>query len=114
MVKESARKCSHCGHNGHNSRTCNLDNGKGPVCLKLFGVTIEKQHEESLKKSLSMGNLTAYCADHNNHSSAGDSHESGYLSDGLIHNSRHKAAHERKKGIYLFCFIFDFSLTNKY
>lgn len=102
MVKESgARKCSHCGHNGHNSRTCNIENGKGSACLKLFGVKIEKHEEESLKKSLSMGNLTSYCADQINH-------DSGYLSDGLIHNTRHKAAHERKKGIYIYYFIFPF------
>ncbi|KAF3433200.1 hypothetical protein FNV43_RR24302 [Rhamnella rubrinervis] len=99
MVKESARKCSHCGHNGHNARTCN-DNGKG-VCLKLFGVTIVDKHEDSMKKSLSMGNLAACCADHNNHAVAFDHHhhhDSGYLSDDLIHNTRRKAAHDRKKG----------------
>lgn len=98
MVKESARKCSHCGHNGHNARTCNNSNDNGKcVCLKLFGVTIVDKHKDSIKKSLSMGNLAACCADHNNHAVALDHHhDSGYLSDGLI---QRKAASERKKGM---------------
>ncbi|KAI5346792.1 PREDICTED: mRNAion factor [Prunus dulcis] len=102
MVKESMRKCSHCGHNGHNSRTCN-NNGHGHgqnkgVCLKLFGVNIMEKEDDSMKKSYSMGNLQAAGnADHNNNVVTID-HDAGYLSDGLIHNKKHKAAHERKKG----------------
>lgn len=89
MVKESGRKCSHCGNNGHNSRTCN---GKG--CLKLFGVRIvmDKGVDESMRKSLSMGNLESL--NHEHHST-----DSGYLSDGLLQSKRGKDAHERKKGI---------------
>ncbi|KAL6123407.1 hypothetical protein ACLB2K_075929 [Fragaria x ananassa] len=103
MVKESARKCSHCGHNGHNSRTCNLighgvnNNNKG-VCLKLFGVNIMERQKDSIKKSYSMGNLQAAGnGDQNNNINVGDD-DAGYLSDGLIHNKKRKAAHERKKG----------------
>ncbi|XP_009370418.2 probable transcription factor At5g61620 [Pyrus x bretschneideri] len=98
MVKESARKYSHCGHNGHNSRTCNHGHGNKGVCLKLFGVNIMEKEEDSIKKSYSMGNLLADgTGDHNNNAVVAD-HDAGYLSDGLIHNKRHKAAHERKKG----------------
>lgn len=98
------RKCSHCGHNGHNSRTCN-NNGHGHgqnkgVCLKLFGVNIMEKEDDSMKKSYSMGNLQAAGnAEHNNNVVTID-HDAGYLSDGLIHNKKHKAAHERKKGTY--------------
>ncbi|XP_068314706.1 probable transcription factor At5g61620 [Pyrus communis] len=98
MVKESARKCSHCGHNGHNSRTCNHSHVNKGFCLKLFGVNILENQEDSMKKSYSMGNLhTDGNGDHNNNAIGAD-HDAGYLSDGLIHNKRHKAAHERKKG----------------
>ncbi|PRQ59740.1 putative transcription factor MYB-HB-like family [Rosa chinensis] len=103
MVKESARKCSHCGHNGHNSRTCNHighltpNNNKG-VCLKLFGVNIMERQDDSMKKSFSMGNLqSAGNGDQNNNINVG-ADDAGYLSDGLIHNKKRKAAHERKKG----------------
>lgn len=111
MVKESSRKCSHCGHNGHNSRTCNNNShghggGNQGVCLKLFGVNILEKQEDSMKKSYSMGNLRAASnADHNNNVVTID-HDAGYLSDGLIHNKRHKAAHERKKGAYLLIYIY--------
>ncbi|KAM1371527.1 hypothetical protein ACFX2I_041740 [Malus domestica] len=98
MDKESPRKCSHGGHNGHNSRTCNHGHGNKGVCLKLFGVKIMEKEEDSIKKSYSMGNLQAdSTGDHNNNAAAAD-HDAGYLSDGLIHNKRHKATHERKKG----------------
>ncbi|PON92440.1 GAMYB transcription factor [Trema orientale] len=118
MVKEQARKCSHCGKNGHNSRTCNNINNNnvnmvhgnringnsvdGGNVFKLFGVTImEKGGTDSMKKSLSMDNLAA-CgrggAGHGNDVVPGVDHEAGYLSDGLIHNKRRKAAHERKRG----------------
>lgn len=103
MVKESARKCSHCGHNGHNSRTCNnvaheVNNNNKGVCLKLFGVNIMEKQDDSMKKSFSMGNLQAAGnGDHNNNINVG-ADDAGYLSDGLIHNKKRKAAHERKKG----------------
>ncbi|XP_050386875.1 probable transcription factor At5g61620 [Argentina anserina] len=103
MVKESARKCSHCGHNGHNSRTCNhighgVNNNNKGVCLKLFGVNIMERHDDSIKKSYSMGNLQAAGnADQNNNINVG-ADDAGYLSDGLIHNKKRKAAHDRKKG----------------
>ncbi|KAF8412454.1 hypothetical protein HHK36_000418 [Tetracentron sinense] len=86
MGKESGRKCSHCGNNGHNSRTCNEKAG-----LKLFGVRILKEKgNESIKKSLSTGNLPSRAVEH----CSGDP---GYLSDGLIQSRRD--AQERKKGI---------------
>ncbi|KAM5557001.1 putative transcription factor [Rosa sericea] len=103
MVKESARKCSHCGHNGHNSRTCNhighgVNNNNKGVCLKLFGVNIMERQDDSMKKSFSMGNLqSAGNGDQNNNINVG-ADDAGYLSDGLIHNKKRKAAHERKKG----------------
>ncbi|KAA8539755.1 hypothetical protein F0562_026447 [Nyssa sinensis] len=90
MVKESVRKCSHCRHNGHNSRTCNE---KG-YCFKLFGVKIATEKEdESIRKSKSMGNLFIF---HGENCTVDDA---GYLSDGLIHTKKAKAAHERKKGV---------------
>lgn len=121
-MRESPRKCSHCGLNGHNSRTCSSNNQNNLInnnvndgnyyCVKLFGVNLVENRDESMRKSLSMGNLIHACnnvVDLNNnalaaavnnvagdHSAAGD--DSGYLSDGLIHNKRRKAAHERKKG----------------
>ncbi|TQD98567.1 hypothetical protein C1H46_015815 [Malus baccata] len=98
MDKESARKCSHCGHNGHNSRTCNHGHGNKGVCLKLFGVNIMEKEEDSIKKSYSMGNLQADGTGDNNNNAVAADHDAGYLSDGLIHNKRHNAAHERKKG----------------
>ncbi|MCL7021692.1 hypothetical protein MKW94_001707 [Papaver nudicaule] len=81
MTKDSGRKCSSCGINGHNSRTCKCNEKMG---VKLFGVTIMKG-EESMKKSLSMGNIHA----HNQLE-----HDRGYLSDGPKRDS-----HERKRGV---------------
>lgn len=75
------RRCSHCGHNGHNSRTC-PDRG-----VKLFGVRLTT--DEPMRKSLSMGNLPLTPE----HSESGAA-EDGYVSDGLVQNSR-----ERKKGV---------------
>ncbi|XP_050943234.1 probable transcription factor At5g61620 isoform X2 [Cucumis melo] len=115
MVRESPRKCSHCGLNGHNSRTCgNFSKGNNNYyyCVKLFGVNLMENRDESMRKSLSMGNLNLHSScnnvlDLNNNTTAvnnvtGDNaasaDDSGYLSDGLIHNKRRKAAHERKKG----------------
>lgn len=47
------RRCSQCGHNGHNARTCP---GRG---VRLFGVRIA---EGSIRKSVSMGNISHYAA----------------------------------------------------
>ncbi|KAI3978369.1 hypothetical protein MKX01_013167 [Papaver californicum] len=56
--------------------------------VKLFGVTIMKKEEESMKKSLSMGNLLHA---HHNHLD----HDRGYLSDG----PNKRDSHERKRGV---------------
>lgn len=120
MVRESPRKCSHCGLNGHNSRTCgkfskgNNNNNYNYYCVKLFGVNLMENRDESMRKSLSMGNLNLHACnnvlDLNNvaaasavnylagDNAAASADDAGYLSDGLIHNKRRKAAHERKKG----------------
>ncbi|XP_068635834.1 transcription factor MYBS3-like [Aristolochia californica] len=86
MGKDMSRKCSHCGNNGHNSRTCN-DKG-----LKLFGVRILDEGEEVMRKSKSLGNLSAFVASDNG------ARDNGYLSDGPVHSSR-TSGHERKKGV---------------
>lgn len=110
MVKEYGRKCSHCGHLGHNTRTCNNGNDNG-VCLKLFGVNIMEKRDDNnfIKKSFSMGNLTNACdIEHKNITSLGID-DFGYLSDGVIHNGKHKASQEKKRGTYrpvFFLFIF--------
>lgn len=75
------RRCSHCGYNGHNSRTC-PERG-----VKLFGVRLTA--DEPMRKSLSMGNLPL-----TPEQSESGAAEDGYVSDGLVHNSR-----ERKKGV---------------
>ena len=126
MVKEHIRKCSYCGQNGHNSRTCNnnnvvhwnrngnIGNGNGNGnAFKLFGVTIMEKGTDSMKKSLSMDNLAAAaCSGVNGNDvvpGVDHDHEAGYLSDGLIHNKRRKAAHERKKGTIplIYIYIYD-------
>ncbi|KAG7030864.1 putative transcription factor [Cucurbita argyrosperma subsp. argyrosperma] len=109
MVRESPRKCSHCGLNGHNSRTCSnfaKGNNNNNYCVKLFGVNLMDNGDESMRKSLSMGNLNIHVCNHNAaaagnnvacyNAAVGD--DGGYLSDGLIHNKKRKAALERKKG----------------
>ncbi|XP_024025940.1 probable LRR receptor-like serine/threonine-protein kinase At1g53430, partial [Morus notabilis] len=114
---EAQRKCSHCGQQGHNSRTCNNrnnvvsprnrnGNGNGHS-FKLFGVNIVEGAEDSMKKSRSMGNLAALSGGQgkNDVVSGGDDHddhdpEAGYLSDGVLHNVKRKAARERKRVIF--------------
>ncbi|XP_022985491.1 probable transcription factor At5g61620 [Cucurbita maxima] len=120
MVRESPRKCSHCGLNGHNSRTCsnflkgnNNYSNSSYYCVKLFGVNLMENRDESMRKSLSMGNLNLHSCNNvldlntaaavaavnnvaDDNSASADN--AGYLSDGFIHNKRRKAAHERKKG----------------
>lgn len=101
MVKEAGRKCSHCGHNGHNSRTCYVHNlrccngkGGGGGSVKLFGVKIgamDQKQENVMKKSFSTGNLQSHAENIND--------DDGYFSDGQIQSKKHKASHERKRGI---------------
>ncbi|KAI3897957.1 hypothetical protein MKX03_027184 [Papaver bracteatum] len=88
MTKDSGRKCSSCGNNGHNSRTCKCNSEKQQMGVKLFGVTIMKNEEESMKKSLSMGNLL------HAHNHLDD--DRGYLSDGA---PKIRDSHERKRGV---------------
>ncbi|OWM76513.1 transcription factor MYBS3 [Punica granatum] len=97
------RRCSHCSNNGHNSRTCPTRGaGAGPSSgVKLFGVRLI---DGSMKKSASMGNLSAHF-----HSSSaspnpgspdpGQVHvPEGYLSDDTAHGSSHRRG-ERKRGV---------------
>ncbi|KAK6131826.1 hypothetical protein DH2020_034422 [Rehmannia glutinosa] len=89
MPNEHARKCVHCGQKAHNSRTCSKISGNG---FKLFGVQIDVAADESrIRKSKSLGNLQACSGEITAAVEA-----SGYLSDGLIHQS--SKSHERKKG----------------
>ncbi|KAK6155948.1 hypothetical protein DH2020_010196 [Rehmannia glutinosa] len=89
MPNEHARKCVHCGQKAHNSRTCSKISGNG---FKLFGVQIDVAAGESrIRKSKSLGNLQACSGEITAAVEA-----SGYLSDGLIHQS--SKSHERKKG----------------
>ncbi|KAI3947996.1 hypothetical protein MKW92_019986 [Papaver armeniacum] len=88
MTKDSGRKCSSCGNNGHNSRTCKCNDQKQQMGVKLFGVTIMKKEEESMKKSLSMGNLL--------HAQNHLDDDRGYLSDG---GPKTRDSHERKRGV---------------
>ncbi|RZC94184.1 hypothetical protein C5167_021430 [Papaver somniferum] len=88
MTKDSGRKCSSCGNNGHNSRTCKCNSEKQQMGVKLFGVTIMKKEDESMKKSLSMGNLL------HAHNHLDD--DRGYLSDG---GPKRRDSHERKRGV---------------
>ncbi|WOH10790.1 hypothetical protein DCAR_0730262 [Daucus carota subsp. sativus] len=55
------RRCSHCSNNGHNSRTCPTRPG-GPTApgVRLFGVRLTDG--SIIKKSASMGNLSAFSA----------------------------------------------------
>ena len=69
-----------------------------------------ENRDESMRKSLSMGNLNLHSCNNvldlntaaavynvaDDNSASADN--AGYLSDGFIHNKRRKAAHERKKG----------------
>ncbi|KAI3458363.1 hypothetical protein Pfo_015026 [Paulownia fortunei] len=93
MANEYSRKCWHCGYKGHNSRTCS----KGCTGFRLFGVQIDVASddggESSIRKSKSLGNLQA-CNPENTAAAAAEA--SGYLSDGLVHQS--SKSHERKKG----------------
>ncbi|GLT91096.1 hypothetical protein SLE2022_090030 [Rubroshorea leprosula] len=89
------RRCSHCSHNGHNSRTCP---NRG---VKLFGVRLT---DGSIRKSVSMGNLSQYAgsnsAAHNANGSGspgeGHDHADGYASEDFVPGS--SSSRERKKG----------------
>ncbi|EEF46386.1 DNA binding protein, putative [Ricinus communis] len=116
------RRCSHCSNNGHNSRTCPTRSstcssaaGSGSASssassiagVRLFGVRLTDG--SIIKKSASMGNLSAHY-----HSSAAaspnpdsplsdhvrDSVQDGYLSDDPAHAScSTNRRGERKKGV---------------
>ncbi|KAL5569764.1 hypothetical protein UlMin_026339 [Ulmus minor] len=73
--------------------------------LRLFGVNIMREvesmqrslssdHDQSITKSPSLDNLRQVGAVDHDHD-----HDSGYHSDGVIHDKKRKAAHERKKGL---------------
>ncbi|KAK4790694.1 hypothetical protein SAY86_017998 [Trapa natans] len=104
------RRCSHCSNNGHNSRTCPTRGGAGAggpsaAGVKIFGDRLVDG--STIKKSASMGNLSAHF-----HSSLSASpntcspdpgrdavHFPGeYLSDGTAHGSSHRRG-EKKKGV---------------
>ncbi|GAQ83135.1 Myb domain protein [Klebsormidium nitens] len=91
------RRCSHCAQQNHNSRTC-PERG-----VRLFGVRIHDQGagemSESMRKSVSMGNLSNYSGATVDAADPGDEDRGnaaadGYLSDGLVHGAR-----DRKRGI---------------
>ena len=73
-----SRTCSLCGNNGHNSRTC-TDGGAAASC----GVV------DSMRKSVSMNNLSQYDAESN-------AADAGYASDDVVHASGR--TRERKRG----------------
>uniref|UniRef100_A0A2P2K299 Myb transcription factor n=1 Tax=Rhizophora mucronata TaxID=61149 RepID=A0A2P2K299_RHIMU len=116
------RRCSHCSNNGHNSRTCPTRMASaGGVCastapsssssapipsVKLFGVRLT---DGSIKKSASMGNLSALyhssssaaaTAASSNPGSPLSDHPDGYLSDDPAHGTGSATRRgERKKGV---------------
>ncbi|KAK4784443.1 hypothetical protein SAY86_018811 [Trapa natans] len=100
------RRCSHCSNNGHNSRTCPTRGcGSGPSAgVKLFGVRL--MDGSMMKKSASMGNLSAHLHSSSASPNPGSPDPSrdqvpvpeGYLSDDPAHGSSHRRG-ERKKGV---------------
>ncbi|CAH8316177.1 unnamed protein product [Eruca vesicaria subsp. sativa] len=116
------RRCSHCSYNGHNSRTCPTrggtcgGNGVSSSAVKLFGVRLTDG--SIIKKSASMGNLSALAVHHrlspssplatgNHNDSTLSDHgryssrdNGGYLSDDPGHGSGsiHRRV-ERKRGV---------------
>ncbi|GMN41063.1 hypothetical protein TIFTF001_010279 [Ficus carica] len=119
--------CGQQGHNSRTCPTNNNNvnmcsgNGNGGIgkghSFKLFGVDIMEKEEgegggggaqDLMKKSRSMGNLAALsgrkglndvaagAADDDEHDH--HDHEASYLSDGVIHNKKHRAARDRKRG----------------
>ncbi|KAH9714120.1 HTH myb-type domain-containing protein [Citrus sinensis] len=96
------RRCSHCSNNGHNSRTCPARGGgssPGVGGLKLFGVRLTDG--SIIKKSASMGNLSALHYHSSSSAAASPNPDSplsdhvrdpnhltdGYLSDDPAHGS---------------------------
>lgn len=116
------RRCSHCSNNGHNSRTCPTRGGgssPGVGGLKLFGVRLTDG--SIIKKSASMGNLSALHYHSSSSAAASPNPDSplsdhvrdpthltdGYLSDDPAHGSGSSNRRcERKKGEHFFPFIF--------
>lgn len=95
------RRCSHCSNNGHNSRTC-PNRGGGGGGVKLFGVRLTDG--SIIKKSASMGNLSAHYHQDSPPPSSDPVHVSdGYLSDDPAPASNRRA--DRKKG-YSFLLFF--------
>ncbi|KAJ0007332.1 hypothetical protein Pint_29618 [Pistacia integerrima] len=113
------RRCSHCSNNGHNSRTCPTRGGGGGcggasmICggVKLFGVRLTDG--SIIKKSASMGNLSALHYHSSSSAAASPNPDSplsdhvrdpthitdGYLSDDPTHAScSTNRRGERKKG----------------
>jgi hypothetical protein len=94
--------CSRRGHNGDDSRTtCNNvvgdDNNGG--CVKLFGVYLEgKRDGNSMKKSVSAGNIGSKDVDNNGRG------VDGCLSDGPTRRKTKTALH--RKGMYLYIYIY--------
>lgn len=121
------RRCSHCSNNGHNSRTCPTRGGSngggsgggggGSVAgggLRLFGVRLTDG--SIIKKSASMGNLSALHYHSSSSAAASPNADSplsdhvrdptripdGYLSDDPANAScSANRRGERKKGIFL-------------
>ncbi|XP_050234666.1 transcription factor MYBS3 [Mercurialis annua] len=124
------RRCSHCSNNGHNSRTCptrsssSLSSSASSTMtpsssasslagVRLFGVRLTDG--SIIKKSASMGNLSAMAAHYHSSAAAspnpesplsdhlrggGDSGQDGYLSDDPAHASCSTIRRgERKKGV---------------
>ncbi|CAF2101079.1 unnamed protein product [Brassica napus] len=127
------RRCSHCSYNGHNSRTCPTRGGGGGTCggngggssassssssaVKLFGVRLTDG--SIIKKSASMGNLSALAVHHrlspssplatgnhndsplSDHGRYSSQDNGGYLSDDPGHGSGsiHHRRVERKRGV---------------
>lgn len=97
------RRCSHCAQQNHNSRTC-PERG-----VRLFGVRIHDQQgaemSESMRKSVSMGNLSNYSGGTTDSMEPGEEDRGaaaadGYLSDGLVHGARdRKRGEERQQNI---------------
>lgn len=119
------RRCSHCSNNGHNSRTCPTRGGGASSCssgaagggggVKLFGVRLTDG--SIIKKSASMGNLSSMAAHYQSSSPNPDSPSydpvhvrDGYLSDNPAHASSTNRRGDRKKGIFVFPNLFEFSL----
>ncbi|KAE9600454.1 hypothetical protein Lal_00045641 [Lupinus albus] len=106
------RRCSHCSNNGHNSRTCPYrggGGGGGGLGVKLFGVRLTDGL--IIKKSASMGNLSAHYHSLNSNSPTLVANPGspcfdpirepdGYLSDDPAHASSFANRRgERKKGV---------------